>query len=156
MITSSSSDKEGPGFKVRIKIKNADPGTITYWQATETASDRDLINEATGDALDGPAILDSDGNAIIKLFAIKNLLTEGLENFRAQAFTDSDYLNPVGNIFSVDMNSWTPELELDRDIKKPAPEDRLDLTSAGDQPTAAAPPATSRISWVMAAWRALL
>ena len=34
---------------------------------------------------------------------IKDRLTEGLETFSVQAFTDSNYLNPVGNLVSVDI-----------------------------------------------------
>ena len=103
LITSSPSVDEGKGFKVKIKTNGIDPGTAIFWQASGTVSDQDLINETTGDALGGPAILDADGNAIMQFDTIKDRLTEGLETFSVQAFTDSDYLNPVGNLVSVDI-----------------------------------------------------
>ena len=103
LITSSSSVEEGKGFKVKIKTNNIDPGTAIYWRASGTASAQDLINETTGDVLGGPAILDVDGNAIMQFDTIKDRFTEGLETFSVQAFTDSDYLNPVGTIVSVDI-----------------------------------------------------
>ncbi len=101
LITGTSSVKEGPGFKIKIKTKNVDPGTVVYWRATGTASGQDLINETTGDALGGPVILGSDGNATMQFRTIKDQITEGLETFSVQAFTDSGYLNPVGNIVTV-------------------------------------------------------
>ena len=103
LITSSPSVKEGPGFKIKIKTKNVDPGTVIYWSATGTASDQDLINETTGDALGGPVTLDSNGNATMQFRTIKDRLTEGLESFSVQAFTDSTYLNPVSDIVSIDI-----------------------------------------------------
>ena len=103
LITSSPSVEEGKGFKVKIKTNGIAPGTAIFWQASGTVSDQDLINETTGDALGGPAILDADGNAIMQFDTIKDRLTEGLETFSVQAFTDSDYLNPVGNLVSVDI-----------------------------------------------------
>ena len=103
LITSSPSVEEGKGFKVKIKTNGIDPGTAIFWQASGTVSDQDLINETTGDALGGPAILDADGNAIMQFDTIKDRLTEGLETFSVQAFTDSNYLNPVGNLVSVDI-----------------------------------------------------
>ena len=103
LITSSPSVEEGKGFKVKIKTNGIAPGTAIFWQASGTVSDQDLINETTGDALGGPAILDADGNAIMQFDTIKDRLTEGLETFSVQAFTDSNYLNPVGNLVSVDI-----------------------------------------------------
>ena len=103
LITSSPSVEEGKGFKVKIKTKKVDPGTTVFWKATGTASEQDLINETTGDALGGAVILGSDGNATMQFRTIKDRLTEGLETFSVQAFTDSDYLNPVGNLVSVDI-----------------------------------------------------
>lgn len=103
LITSSASVEEGKGFKVKIKTNGIDPGTAIFWKASGTVSDQDLINETTGDALGGPAILDADGNAIMQFDTFKDRLSEGLETFTVQAFSDSDYLSPVGNLVSVDI-----------------------------------------------------
>ena len=101
--TNSSSVEEGKGFKLKIKTKQVDPGTAIYLKPTGSASDQDLINETTGQSLIDPIILDSDGNAIIQFRTIKDQLTEGMETFALQAFTDSNYINPVGEIVNVDI-----------------------------------------------------
>lgn len=103
-LTSSSSEvDEGKGFKFKIKTKQVDLGTAIYFKATGTASSEDLFNETNANVLGSTVILDSKGNAVIQFRTIKDQLTEGMETFGLQAFTDSNHLNPVSEIVSVNI-----------------------------------------------------
>ena len=101
LITSSDRVDEGKGFKVKIKTKNIEPGTPIYWAASGSASQFDLINETTGNALGGTQFIDLEGDVIMQFDTIKDKTPEGLEVFNVRAYQDAGLTSQIGNEVSV-------------------------------------------------------
>ncbi len=101
VLSSGETVKEGKGFKMKVKTKNVDPGSIIYWKGSGPAADANIVYfEETG-LTSGTHKLDNDGRAHLQFRTNKNIMPNNSAEFNFSLFKSSNYITPVSGTASI-------------------------------------------------------